>query len=244
MAAQVDWANPQAVIGVVQGLQQEVLNLRGEIEQLKRNGVGGGDKEKGKSLKELKSFSDIPKWDGSDKSFGDFEFKLHQFLAPFDRFEAFMNWVKELDECPSDKLTEDAYESERSKNNKIDVKWMNRELFSILSLKTEADPLQITKGEKENYGNRGASAWHKITREVAGQTGTRLERLADKVHHPKKIDSYADALAAVNKWKLNCAELAKIEGQQISDITKRTTLKGMIPTDLARDLEKDKSLKD
>ena len=121
---------------------------------------------------------------------------------------------------------------------------MNRELYSILSMKTEADPLQITNGERENYSYRGAAAWHKITREVAGKTGTRLERLADKVHHPKQIESYADAMAQLNKWKLNCAELAKIEGQQISDITKRTTLKRMLPTDLAHDLEKSKELKD
>ena len=64
------------------------------------------------------------------------------------------------------------------------------------------------------------------------------------MHHPKKIIGYGDALAQINKWDLNCKELAKIEGQHISDITKRTTLKGMIPEDLAKDLEKDKSLKD
>ena len=241
--AAMDWQNPQMVVQVVQGLQAEVVNLRAEINLLKGGGGASHEKDK-KSLKELKSFSDVPKWDGSDKSFGDFEFKLHQFLAPFERFEAFMNWVKELDEPPTEQLIDDAHTSEQGKNDKIDVKWMNRELYSILSLKTEADPLQISKGEKENYAFRGAAAWHRITREVAGKTGTRLERLADKVHHPKKVESYADALAAVNKWKLNCAELAKIEGQQISDITKRTTLKGMIPTDLAHDLEKDKSLKD
>ena len=34
--------------------------------------------------------------------------------------------------------------------------------------------------------------WWQMTREVAGKTGVRLERLSDKVHHPKKVTAYAD----------------------------------------------------
>ena len=71
----------------------------------------------------------------------------------------------------------------------------------------------------------------------------RLERLADKVHHPKPITSYATAEAELRAWDAMVKELAKIEGQQISDLTKRTTLKKMVPADLVRDIERDRSLK-
>ena len=237
-AAAVDWSNPSQVVGVVQQLNAEVTRLRTEIEALKTLG-GGGHPRDPKSLKEMKSFQDVPVWDGSDKTFGDFEFKLHQFLAPSEQFEAFLNWSKEMLSEPTGAQVDAVAVASKSANDKVDIHWMNRELFSLLSLKTSNDPLQITKGVKDDYATRGAVAWHKITREVAGKTGVRLGLLADMVHHPKKITSYGDAMAELNKWNLNSKELAKIEGQQIAGFTKYTTLKNMIPEDLARDLEKD-----
>ena len=42
---------------------------------------------------------------------------------------------------------------------------------------------------------------------------------------------------------MSSLELAKIEGQELSDFTKRIILKKMLPEDLREDLEKDKSLK-
>ena len=123
-----------------------------------------------------------------------------------------MDWVKDLEVAPDEPTLLQVALAKAGNNADVDVLWMNKELFSVLSLKTTDDPLQITKGVKDAYAIRGAVAWHKITREVAGRTGARLERLADKVHHPKKITSYGDALAMVNKWDLNCKELAKIEG--------------------------------
>ena len=90
---------------------------------------------------------------------------------------------------------------------------------------------------------RGVVAWHQLTRDVAGKSGARLERLADKVHKPKAISDYKVVVALLNAWDANVKELAKLEGQEISALTKRTTLKNMVPAELQRDLEKDKSLK-
>ena len=57
------------------------------------------------------------------------------------------------------------------------------------------------------------------------------------------ITDYKLALAQLIKWDSDLKELAKLEGQELSAITKRTVLKNMIPADLQRDLEKDRSLK-
>ena len=57
------------------------------------------------------------------------------------------------------------------------------------------------------------------------------------------ITSYANALSQLTEWESVVKELEKMEGQSLSEITKRTTLKKMLPTDLIRDLERDRSLK-
>ena len=82
-----------------------------------------------------------------------------------------------------------------------------------------------------------------MTREVAGKTGVRFERLSDKVHHPTKIAAYQNAKSLLKDWDQNCQDLAKVEGQSISELTKRTILKGMVPQDLVRDLERDSTFK-
>ena len=64
-----------------------------------------------------------------------------------------------------------------------------------------------------------------------------MERLADRAHHLKPITAYKDGLAQLTKWETDMKEFAKIEEQNISDLTKRTMLKAMIPPDLVRDFD-------
>ena len=104
--------------------------------------------------------------------------------------------------------------------------------------------LSSVKNVREEYGIRGAKAYWKITREVASKSGVRLERLADIVHHPKMITDYKVGKQMLENWEAKRKELEKIEGQALSDLTKRTTLKKMLPPDLLRDLERDRTLKD
>ena len=68
-------------------------------------------------------------------------------------------------------------------------------------------------------------------------------RLSDRVHHPKKITDYKDALVMLHKWDADCKELKKLAQQELAELTKRATLKAMIPEDLKRDIEKDETLK-
>ena len=70
-----------------------------------------------------------------------------------------------------------------------------------------------------------------------------MERLADKVQHPKPFKDYKDGLAQLTRWESDCRVLEKLEGQPLSNLTKPTTLKSMLPADLLRNLERDRGLK-
>ena len=107
----------------------------------------------------------------------------------------------------------------------------------------EGNGLITTMNLREAHDVRGAQAWHRLSREANGKTGARLKRLSDKVHRPKVITDYKDALVHLTAWDSSLKELIKIEGQGLSELTKITTLQNMVPMDLMRDLEKDKSLK-
>lgn len=71
------------LLGEFRALQQEVTQLRASQPPGQAGGqaggIGGGQN---KNLKELKGFQDVTTWDGNEVSFGDWEFKLHQFLQP------------------------------------------------------------------------------------------------------------------------------------------------------------------
>ena len=238
------WANfmgdpsVQQIKDALNSAHQLIIMLRKDVEQLKSKGQKDDHK---KDLKEMKSFGQVPVWDGSLKSFSDFEFKLHQFVDPFARFEEFLDHVKNLDEPPSEHDINVL--AAQQLVNGVDIHWMNAQLYSVLSMKTSDDPLQLVKSVRDSPTIRGVVAWHKMTREVSSKTGVCLERLSDRVHHPKKITEYKDALVMLHKWDADCKELKKLAQQELAELTKRATLKAMIPEDLKRDIEKDESLK-
>ena len=222
--------------GLISILKKEVDDLKGELQKNK----GNSNK---KDLKELKSFMEVPVWDGAVKGFSDYEFKLHQFVDSFLRFEAMLDYVKNLENPPTETEFNWTAQQEFS-NHGVDLHWMNSQLFSALSLKTSGDPLQLVKSVRELTSTRGVVAWHKMTRDVANNTGVCLERLSDRVHHPKKITDYKDALVMLHKWDADRKELKKLAQQELAELTLRATLKSMIPEDLKRDIEKDENLKE
>ena len=218
--------------GQVYELQQQLLKL-----------TTSQDDRKKKDVSETKAFEKVPHFNGDEKMFGDFEFKLQNCLRPYKHFEEFLDWIKNADEEPDlDILRKKAY-AEAQHDPSVDLHWYDEQLYNILSLLLTDTPLQTVKNAREDTGIRGCRSWYAITREVAGKSGVRLERLADRVHHPKPILTYKEGLARLTEWENDLKDLAKIEGQQVSEITKRTILKAMIPADFARDLERDRALK-
>ena len=218
------------------------------ILETKAEGAGGPkvhDKTK-MDLAEWKSFGALTTFDGDEKSFSDWEFKLQTFVRPLRQFEAYLDWVKERDE----EISVETWQGMKGAvdwthgDGMVKLDWYDDQLFSVLSLLCTGSALASVKNVREEYGVRGAKAYWKIMREVASKSGVRLERLADIVHHPKQITDYKVGKQMLEHWEAKRKELEKIEGQPLSDLTKRTTLKKMLPADLLRDLERDRTLKD
>ena len=90
-------SSPEEYVQVTNSLHQQMGLLQGEIYTLKH-----GDSQNGrKNLTDYKSLDQIPKFNGEEKYFSDFEFKLQQFLRPFDNYEMLIDWATELDEEPA-----------------------------------------------------------------------------------------------------------------------------------------------
>ena len=74
------------------GMQQRIVQLEAQLHEVKK------DKKKEKELTDMKGFEKLGNFSGNEKEFGDWEFRLHQFIRPFQQFEAWLEWVKDLDE--------------------------------------------------------------------------------------------------------------------------------------------------
>ena len=219
-------------------LNQKMETLEAMVVQLKAKNY-----EK-KTLTEKKGFERLVSFTGEEKMFGDWEFKLHQFVRPEIGFEAFLDEVKDLDKEPDDVAVQDLLDNiQIDFMSTAEASLFDEQLYNLLSMLTDGAALTTVRNARELRGIRGAVSWHRITRDVAGKTGNRLERLLDRVHHPPKITSYANAEHQLNQWQSACIELEKIERQGISEPTKRTVLKNMLPVDLIRDIERDQNLK-
>ena len=73
--------------GVISSLQGEVAALKSQIP-----GHGGNKK----SLIDNKALTQVPFFSGDEKTFTDFEFKLQQFVQPYQRFEETLDWIETL----------------------------------------------------------------------------------------------------------------------------------------------------
>ena len=114
---------------------------------------------------------------------------------------------------------------------------------SIVAFVAEGNALNTVINLQEAHDVRGSQSWYRLTRDATGKTGARLKRLAAKVHQPKHITDYKNALVELTNWDSNLKDLVKIEGQGLSELTKITILNSMVPADFMRDIDRDKSLK-
>ena len=83
------------LIVVIEGLNRQIVGLQGEVQVLRGNNGG-------KNLADNKALDQVGKFDGEERHFPDFEFKLQQFLRPHDNSEAMLDRIKDLDSEPDD----------------------------------------------------------------------------------------------------------------------------------------------
>ena len=90
-------SSPEDYVRVIDVLHNQVLELQASVVKLTGEKTGGQKR----NITEYKSFEKVPHYDGEEKIFTDFEFKLQQFLQPFPTFEQLLDWAKELENAPT-----------------------------------------------------------------------------------------------------------------------------------------------
>ena len=179
-------------------LRDRVLHLHGQVEFLSNRGTHGGE---AKHITDKKGFEKLDKFDGAEKDFTDWEFKLHQYIRSSVGLESYLDDLKELVEEPSLAAAKDLQDQVGTRTVGADTGKYDEDIYSILSLLTKGSAFTLVKNVRDRVGYRGSVAWYQITREVAGRSGIRLERLSDRVHHPPKITSYSAAQQLLASWE-------------------------------------------
>ena len=198
-------------------LNAEIANLRAEIHLLKTKTF---DKDN-KLFTEKKGFERLSSYNGEEKSFGDWEFKLHQFVRAETGFERYLDKIKELEVEPKTDAVKDIIDTVQIDcMSQVNGDTFDDQLYNLLSMLAAGPALTTVKNVRETHGCRGSLAWHRITRDVAGKSGHRLERLLDRVHHPPKISTYANAEQMLMNWQAACIDLEKLEKQLLKVETK------------------------
>ena len=145
------------------------------------------------NVTEWKSFFALDKFDGDERKFADWDFKLQNFLRPLAGFEEYLDWCKHRDEEIT--LGDWSGMVENVKlakgDNAPDLAWYDGQLYGVLSLLCSGAALSAVKNMREEHGVGGTKLWWKLTRDVANKSGVRLERLAFVVQHPKPITDFA-----------------------------------------------------
>ena len=231
---------------MVESMNVRIIALETEVEPLRdvaEDRMGRGDGGGRKNITESKMMADIPKYKGKDDNFDTFEFRISQMVASYKHFEDYMDWVKGLEEEPDIGALTFKAQAVQGSEPSVDIHWYDQQPFSILAMKTDASALQIVKNVKSDTPVRGCRAWFRMTRDVAGRTGSRLAKQLRKAHYPNNIASNATALSDLMTWDTDVKESENIEARAMSDFTKFTTLKSMVMDDLLRVIERDATLK-
>ena len=230
-------AGPE-LIRIFNDLRMEVYQLRGAMTQMNTTMVANQQQQnqqqqgRDSELTRWRTLQQLGKFEGDEKSFKDFEFKLHQFVRQVPGFEKFLDWVEQADVEPN----HEAMEQFKAQTG-YQLEYLNDQLYGVLSMVTEGNALGVVMNLMDNHDLRGAQSWFRMTRDAAGKTGPRMRKLRKLVHHPKNISKYSDALSQLIDWESNMKELAVLEGQQLAEGTKAEILTHMLPTDLSRAIE-------
>ena len=80
--------------------------------------------------------------------------------------------------------------------------------------------------------------------EAVGMNGNRLLGLANQIHSPPRVRSYAEVLGGVERWARSMQEYEEATKTKVHDASRIAALKKIVPMELAKDLSKLKNLND
>ena len=121
-------------------------------------------------------------------------------------------------------------------NISYDPKWLNMQLYQVLSLNVEGVALGVIKSLEDMEETNGINAWLRLSREYVGVTGQRMAGLVARIFSPKRAAKYGDASQAISNWELNVKEFERGSKSILVPYLKIYGLKQVCPLELERDI--------
>ena len=118
--------------------------------------------------------------------------------------------VLTLDRKQEEKLKEKDLEG-YERIHDVEVQWMSQELYYLMAAGLEDNSTQLTMVQnlRKEERTRGPNAWRALVQEAVGMSGNRLLGLANQIHSPARVRSYAEVLGGSNAGHVRCKNMKK-----------------------------------
>ena len=212
---------------------------RGFKQQQPQHDAEGG---KRKHLSNTKRFESIKKYNGKIENFFSWKYKVELYLEKeYEPFGQFLQWIEKKEENIKEKDLE-----EYEKKHDAEVQWMSQELYYLMAAGVEENSTQLAMVQnlRKEEKTRGPNAWRAVVQEAVGMNGNRLLGLANQIHSPPRVRSYAEVLGGVERWARSMQEYEEATKTKVHDASRIAALKKIVPMELAKDLSKLKNLND
>ena len=182
-----------ATDGKIQSIADEVSRMQGELNHMKSlmtqqntnpQRAGGHDKRNflsSNGFKALKSHSSE-----DPASYDMWAFKVCRALQSYNGdFETLLKWLDTMTEEVTETLVNQELIHGTFNMFEDDLVDMDRDIFDLLSSKTEGKAMQTVMANAHQGKCKGMLTWQKLQRAVKGQKGIRLQLLTKRVQNPE-----------------------------------------------------------
>ena len=105
-----------------------------------------------KERTDTKSFQSVPNFDGSEKSFKDWGFKLQRFVRPFPEMEASLELIKEQDLYLTAAAHKEKADAVQLANHAVNVALYDDQLHGVLTMLCTDNALTTVKNQQKFSG--------------------------------------------------------------------------------------------
>ena len=215
---------------IVVTLRETLETEREKVETLEKKAEER--KNSRNNMTNRKGFTAVPKYSGKAEEYDDWKFKVTTFLGEEPFFRELLQWIEDRTE----EFDELEVEEWAATKEGMDIKWMNNQLYTILSLNLVGPALALIKNLCDDLEVNGMRGWWKITQEFAGMTAQRLQGLASRVYTPPRCKTVGEVITSVETWENLVRMFEKAEKQSLSQQTKIHGIKQLVPEELSKSI--------
>ena len=186
-----------------------------------------------------KSFSDLPKLSGKPEEFDSWRFKMYQYLTKDENYTNLLEWIeKQQDDIDDENIESFDLMMTTEKATKMDMKWYNTQLWSILTLNCTGEALGRIKNLEGKTTTRGFSAWLRVTKDFRGMSAQRLIGLVERIYSPIRAKKTADVPLAIEAWEMSLGEYERHTEQSVPPIAKMWAFRKIVTEEMEKDLKR------